>query len=284
MLYALVGSVKQKAEPSIKGKCPFCKEVVIPRCGEIRINHWSHLKSSNCLFDSVHETEWHLNWKSKFPSENCEVKIHSESKYHIADVLTPNSIVIEFQNSPISVETIKIREAFYENMIWVVNGLNFKKNISFSRVPEKGKIYPRNLKYDKDYRNKPCFVLDLKSKSLDKNSILSITRSGMIYDRLDHKIYIYTPHKSLSWSSANFLHKINERLNIFDLTDNQYYFKWSYKVESWKVAKLPVFLDFSDGYLYWIKNWIDTDYGIVQKVSISKFLQKYNAPLQEIQK
>lgn len=41
---------------------------------------------------------------------------------HIADVKTPFDLVIEFQHSPIEQMEVESREAFYGNMIWVVDG------------------------------------------------------------------------------------------------------------------------------------------------------------------
>jgi hypothetical protein len=59
-------------------------------------------------------TAWHLGWQERFPEHMREVTIGP----HRADVKT-SKCVIEFQHSPISVEDIQAREAFYGNMVWV---------------------------------------------------------------------------------------------------------------------------------------------------------------------
>ena len=37
----------------------------------------------------------------------------------IADAVTPKGTVVEFQHSSISVDEIELREAFYDDMVWV---------------------------------------------------------------------------------------------------------------------------------------------------------------------
>ena len=51
---------------------------------------------------------------------------------HYADVRTDRPLVIEFQNSPISSSTIHIREAFYGDMVWVINASGFKDNFNLA--------------------------------------------------------------------------------------------------------------------------------------------------------
>lgn len=113
-----------------KAKCPLCGGTLIGKCGEIYVWHWQHHQDRNCDPWKEHETEWHSSWKGMFPDEWQEIVIEMGDEKHIADVQTPNGVVIEFQNSPISTSTIKIREAFYKNMIWVVNANEFKENVT----------------------------------------------------------------------------------------------------------------------------------------------------------
>ena len=47
---------------------------------------------------------------------------------HIADIKTPDELVVEFQHSAISPTDRVAREQFYENMIWVVDGSINKNN------------------------------------------------------------------------------------------------------------------------------------------------------------
>jgi len=111
--------------------CPLCNSLVIAKCGEIKIWHWTHKSNNLCDSFKEPETQWHLKWKNEFQGNWQEIIIEKEGKKHIADVFTSNKIVIEFQNSPISSEAIKEREDFYGKMKWVLNGETYGKNIKF---------------------------------------------------------------------------------------------------------------------------------------------------------
>jgi len=134
MKWALFNNERIIARPGIKGVCPLCNENVIPKCGTIKVWHWSHLKDTECDSWGEGETEWHLSWKNEFPKEQQEVII----KPHRADIKTQNGVIIELQNSPISPENILERERFYKNMIWLINGKKFAIGLNLRK---KDKIY-----------------------------------------------------------------------------------------------------------------------------------------------
>lgn len=118
MLYANQNNDKVLATPNNIATCPDCGEQLRPKCGEVVQWHWAHIADTGC---TVHqheaETEWHLEWKRKFPKECVEVSVGE----HRADVLTPRGIVVEFQHSGIQVAQIEAREREYGNMIWVLD-------------------------------------------------------------------------------------------------------------------------------------------------------------------
>lgn len=127
MLIALVNNQRALAAPKLKGLCPGCKEPVTARCGEQRAWHWAHVSKKNC--DSWwEETEWHRLWKSKFPLEWQEIVLSDpqSGERHIADVRTAHGLVIEFQHSPLDAQERGAREAFYKNMVWVVDASHRK--------------------------------------------------------------------------------------------------------------------------------------------------------------
>tara|TARA_R110002050_G_scaffold300768_1_gene472366 strand:- start:158 stop:850 length:693 start_codon:yes stop_codon:yes gene_type:complete len=131
MIWALVENTKIEATPKAKGVCPICRGKVYAKCGEINVWHWAHFKDENC--DSWYEPEsyWHKHWKVTFGMENAEIGIEKDGKRHIADILTNENVVIELQNSPISKLEIRDREDFYgSRMLWLVNGAEFKKNLT----------------------------------------------------------------------------------------------------------------------------------------------------------
>lgn len=130
----------KKISPGRSGQiavCGFCGEKVRGRCGEINIWHWQHINKVDCDLWKEGETDWHRAWKKKFPFEWQETIIIKKGEKHIADILTEEGLVIEFQNSSITPSTIAEREKFYGKMIWVINAESFKNNLITENVSEK---------------------------------------------------------------------------------------------------------------------------------------------------
>ena len=102
---------------------------MVARCGEIRVRHWAHQGRRVCDPWWENETEWHRNWKDQFPTDWQEI-VHpaDDGERHIADVKTPDGWVIEFQHSYIKPEERRSRDAFYDKLIWVVDGLRRKRD------------------------------------------------------------------------------------------------------------------------------------------------------------
>ena len=120
MLFAInENGNRMTAAPSRRAFCPLCQCDMVPKCGEINIWHWAHESLQNC--DTWHEPEslWHLGWKRQFPQDWTEVPVIKGHEKHIADVMRPDGLVLEFQHSFISVDDIRTRERFYQNMMWV---------------------------------------------------------------------------------------------------------------------------------------------------------------------
>lgn len=128
MKYALVNNQRVEAQKGMKGICPVCKQPVIAKCGQFKVNHWAHSKSNNCDSWWESETEWHRAWKNLFPEEWQEVIAYDEKtgEKHVADIKTDQGFVIEFQHSHIRPEERISRESFYKNMLWVVDGTRLK--------------------------------------------------------------------------------------------------------------------------------------------------------------
>lgn len=114
------------AEQGRKAVCPVCRAVTVAKCGKIIAPHWAHQSRKDCDPWYEPETQWHIDWKNRFPKVCQEVVMGN----HRADVRLPTG-VIEFQNSPISADEIIERERFYGNMVWVVNAEKRRGNIDF---------------------------------------------------------------------------------------------------------------------------------------------------------
>ncbi|MFA5038617.1 MAG: competence protein CoiA family protein [Candidatus Omnitrophota bacterium] len=129
MKYALVNGQRQEAQPGLPGICPACKSPLVAKCGKVRVPYWSHRGKRNCDIWWENETEWHRNWKDKFPKDWQEV-IHSaeNGERHIADVKTDQGWVLEFQYSKINPDERKAREAFYKKLVWIIDGARRKRD------------------------------------------------------------------------------------------------------------------------------------------------------------
>lgn len=131
MKFALVDGFRRVPEPGLYGKCPIFGHPMVAKCGQIRTHHWAHQGSPSCDRWWENETEWHRAWKGHFPEEWQEV-IHEteQGEKHIADVKTDRGWAIEFQHSPIKPEERHSREVFYKQLIWVVDGLRRKRDLT----------------------------------------------------------------------------------------------------------------------------------------------------------
>lgn len=96
------------------------------RCGSVRAWHWAHV-ARECDHWHEPESEWHLGWKRLAPPKNCEVIVGE----HRADIRGERGVVVELQNSAISIDTIREREDFYGEMIWIVNAHGFSGRLEW---------------------------------------------------------------------------------------------------------------------------------------------------------
>ena len=129
MRYALIDGIRREATKGAKGQCLCCGADVIAKCGKIRIAHWAHKNNKECPYSKKEpKTQWHLDWQNNFPKEWQEVRCTDEQtgEVHIADIKTPNGLVVEFQHSAINSEERLSRERYHKNMIWVIDGTRLK--------------------------------------------------------------------------------------------------------------------------------------------------------------
>lgn len=111
----------EEPTPGARSRCPACDGPVLAKCGRIVTWHWAHV-AKDCDPWAEPETQWHVDWKSRYPLESREVVIGR----HRADVHFDGR-TIEFQNSRISRDEIREREEFYgKGLVWVVNGKSFE--------------------------------------------------------------------------------------------------------------------------------------------------------------
>ncbi len=218
MLYASLNKEKIEASPKTRAMCPLCEKDVFSKCGEVNVWHWAHLKQESCDNWYEPETKWHKDWKNQFGKELSEIIITKDGVKHIADIYTKDQIVIELQNSPILMPTIRKRELFYgEKMLWIINGIPFKDNF---------KIYD-------DYRYEEP-----------------------LYEVVGQKL----------------IHKYTREIIC---TEKNEIFFWSWCRKSWSEVLRPVFIDFGEEHLFWVKYGMGTGRGYGKYISKEKFIAKY---------
>ncbi len=162
MRLAIVNNERSAPSPGLTGSCPACGGPVIAKCGNQRVHHWAHRGKRVCDPWWEPETEWHSNWKMKFPEGWQEVVRRDPltGEKHVADVRTAQGLTVEFQHSHLRPEEREARESFYGDMIWVVNGRRLDRDLprfkngacDLRRVIAKGvwihpfpeEIFPRN--------------------------------------------------------------------------------------------------------------------------------------------
>lgn len=196
MKYALLNNKRIEPQKGIKDAiCPCCGELVIPKCGDIKIHHWAHKSKENCDPWWENETEWHRQWKDNFHKECQEIVMHDETtgEKHVADIKTQTGIVLEFQHSPISPEEQYSREQFYKNMIWIVDARKyyerFKKYLYLLEHCKNNKSYfYMHIDYYEEHIN--CFP-----KRWLESSVPVVLDYG-IYDSTDDD---YSKQKKWLW-------------------------------------------------------------------------------------
>ena len=131
MKYASIDGARSEPFPKTHGICPHCRGIVIAKCGKLRVWHWAHKSKRHCDRWWEPETEWHRLWKNRFPVEWQEQGRRDENgELHIADVLTPHGLVVEFQHSAIEREEVEIRTNFHKSICWIVNGSRLESSLA----------------------------------------------------------------------------------------------------------------------------------------------------------
>lgn len=115
---AIVEAERMTAEPGLIGKCQLCNGKMIPKCGNVKVWHWSHeANDHNCTYKPM--TQWHYDWQNRFDIELREIRTLNNT---ISDILRKdNAVGIEFQNSPFDFNYVQKKEKSTPTVLWVVN-------------------------------------------------------------------------------------------------------------------------------------------------------------------
>ncbi|SFH00855.1 competence protein [Pedobacter insulae] len=200
------------------------------------------------------ETAWHSDWKKAFPEAYREKTFlnRKEGYYHRADIFTPCGTAIEFQNSPLCLEELRSREAFYPNLIWVVNGAKFKGFKVLKHLPDVA-----------DSR--------LSAFEFSHTSNLTMVRKSDIILGVE-KPKVMTFH--------------HPELRNVPLTSYYYSFRWSHPHRVWYEAKCPIIIDLGGYFLYQLKqrSQLNGNYAYLQMIPRKNFITQYcgNLPYTQI--
>jgi competence protein CoiA len=245
MQYAILSENRIIPSPGARASCPSCGAGVLAKCGKRVIWHWAHVSLRHCDSWWENETQWHREWKSLYPSDWREIVHFNDisGEKHIADVKTGNGVVLEFQNSPMTVDEMFSREDFYKNMIWIINGASFRKNFHILyRLPRPNADFVRDIVFLPQKHNHRGQLFYRKSECPDAPRCIEIHNVQDIRMEIDKE---YVGH------------------HVFD---------WVRPRSVWHEARMPVYIDFGENLLWRIDNQYQKNLNCVQAVSKDKFI------------
>ncbi len=239
MKYARVNGIRQVAVPKARGACCCCGEPTIAKCGSKLVWHWAHHRRRKCDAWWENETEWHRAWKSCFP-EPWQETIHFDTatgEKHIADVKTDSGLVIELQNSPISLEEMRSRESFYDAMVWVVNGEAFGEQFFIlGELPDPNSELAQDVRFCRQRVDWDGRGFWRRSENPGKGGLVLMHNVNEIADEIQQ---VYVGH------------------HLFD---------WVRPRSVWFEADKPVYFDFGNGNLWQLLQYDDRGLMCVQRL------------------
>jgi hypothetical protein len=257
MQYALVDGMRREAFAGGRGLCPTCGAAMIAKCGPRILHHWAHAGRRDCDPWWENETEWHRAWKSLFPPECREIShVAPDGEIHRADIKTPTGIVIEVQHSAMTDAERQSREAFYGNLVWVIDGRGFRDNFDvYHLLPDPASEVAQDLVWVKASRPMQgaargiFFRLAEGRAEFPDEVITKATLRGGFY---------------------HFLHEIEAEVQQAYRGHHQY--DWVRPRRTWLDASSPVYIDFGDDRLVRLETYDESGLRCIRIVSKRKFV------------
>lgn len=238
MLLSLVDGERRAPEPRLRGNCQWCGKETLAKCGSQKTWHWAHLRPLDCDPWWENETQWHRDWKSLFPREWQEV-VHLDQETgekHVADVKTERGLVIEFQHSNMPLAELRSREAFYKNMIWIVDGRSFAKNFEIDTYPLP---HPKSQLLEQIVFHSGLAATFFKRSDLESDT-------GPLYEL----------HRAATIEAE-----------ILRDYRGHHFYKWKRPRDVWHHATTPVFLDFGTSELIRLMRYNPEPQRCIQRVA-----------------
>jgi competence protein CoiA len=203
-----------------------CGSPTLAKCGPRVIHHWSHAARKNCDPWWENETEWHRQWKNLFPVVHREVSYTApDGEVHRADVVTQSGIVIEFQHSQMTDAERLSREHFYRNLVWVLDGKEFRHNFDlYHALPHPASEVAQDIVWFKATR---------PMKGAARGIFLRLSE-GVLEDPSVTKA-------TLRGGYMHFLHEIQPKMHEAYAGHHQY--DWVRPRRTWLDATCPVYVD-----------------------------------------
>jgi competence protein CoiA len=253
--YALVAGTRQEASPGAKGACPTCGAAMVAKCGSRVIHHWAHASRLDCDPWWENETPWHRGWKALFPPDCREISHTApDGEIHRSDIRTLTGIYIEVQHSAMSDAERLSREAFYGNLIWVLDGKPFKPNFDiYHELPDPRSDIAQDLVWVKAQRHmngaNAGLFFRLSECRVEHPDVTKSTIRGGIYHGIreiaDEILFAYRGHHQYDWVRPR---------------------------QTWLDAKIPVYIDFSEDYLLKMETYDESGLPCVRVVMKRDFV------------
>jgi hypothetical protein len=215
------------------------------------MHHWAHAGRRDCDPWWENETPWHRAWKELFPEHCREVShIAADGEIHRADIRTPTGIYIEIQHSSITDAERQAREAFYGNLVWVVDGRSFRENFDlYHLLPDPDSELAKDIVWFKAQRGRHG------------------ANDGMFWRRSEN-LDAEAGSTSMVWVRG--YHEIKAEVAASYRGHQQY--DWVRPRRAWLESKCPVYLDFGDEWLFRLDFYGATRLRCVYRVAKRKFV------------
>lgn len=255
MQYAFVEGDRLEAFPGGRGTCPICGAGTISKCGQRIMHHWAHLGRRNCDPWWENETEWHREWKNRFPETCREIShIAPDGEIHRADIRTPTGIYIEVQHSAMTDAERASREAFYKNLVWVIDGRPFIKQFDIYHIlPDPASELAQDLVWEKAQRH------------------MDGANHGIFYRVSANRQY--DPGVTKATLRGGFIEGIDRiRAEVESAYRGHHQYDWVRPRKTWLDAGCPVYIDFGQDWLARLEQYDETGLRCIRLISKRKFI------------
>jgi len=256
MELALVNGFKREPFAGGRGNCEMCGSAMVSKCGPRVMHHWAHFGRRNCDPWWENETQWHRAWKSQFPVE-CREVVHvaDDGEIHRADIKTPTGIVIEVQHSAMTDAERLSREAFYQNMVWVIDGTPFKQNFDFYHcLPDPKSEVAQDLLWFKAKRH------------------MHGSNSGIFMRMSEVKEHDPDVERT-TWKGGGEMHfLVHGYPEIRSAYCGHQQYDWVRPRSTWLDATCPVYIDFGEDWLARLQTYDETGLLCIFRVTKRKFI------------